>query len=310
MQRAAHWLLTMATIPIFALLVACGDIEPGTDTVSTAGGEQNAGSELPCSDCHTLEAALDPLLINDAGSAGKHTTHVETLQFPCESCHADYYWDDLHINGRLDTADAGAAIVRFDENNPDGSWTGDTGPQTGSCANLYCHGGVSQPDWYATETLGCTDCHTSGSAIDPGGGGTAGKHDTHVNGTHAAANGFACEACHEAYTSRATHVNFQPDAGDPAVTIVNFSRPNTAGSWTGDTGPQTGSCANVYCHGGVSQPAWYATETPGCTDCHTSGSALDPEGRPGCTTCHSSGSAINLGGVGGLHELPLLWEHH
>ena len=252
-----------------------------------------------CTVCHT--GTLDPVVINGSGTAGKHIAHVTSMNIVCTKCHATYPDAAGHMNATLDTGNPAVSLVQFDASNPSGTWTNDTGPQTGSCSSLACHG-PTVPDWYGTAGLpDCTVCHTG--TLDPliiNGSGTAGKHAVHVSSMN-----FACSTCHALYPAAAGHMNATLDTGNPAVSLVQFDATNPTGAWTNDTGPQTGTCAALSCHG---QADWYGTAglpagQSACSFCHTG--SLDPvttngSGTAGkhvahvsvmsieCTKCHAS----------------------
>ncbi len=142
-------------------MVAACDRNAGPDSISSHGAAAPGPSSCTRA-CHnaTSTASPDPLTTNGAGANGKHVKHVAALGIPCVRCHQNYLGNVTHMNGVLDTADPAVLIVYFDAVNPGGSWTNDTGPHTGSCSGLACHG-TGVPDWYGTTwTLPpCSDCH-------------------------------------------------------------------------------------------------------------------------------------------------------
>jgi len=258
-----------------------------------------------CTECHGEGSSLSPAILAGSGTKGKHTRHVTEKGYGCETCHANYLNSSTHINGQFDTANPAATLVTFGAGNPGALWSADTGPETGSCASTYCHGGVNTPNWYTSAAPPvCTDCHSPGSAIDPlvlNGSGMAGKHVKHVT-----EKGYACTKCHSGYTASATHVNYSREVTIAGVSLLGFDSTNTGAVWSGDAGANTGGCANLYCHGAVKTPAWYTSATPlPCTDCHTAGSLISPltlaaSGTQGkhsthvwlknfaCATCHGN----------------------
>ncbi len=218
-----------------------------------------------CTDCHSINSSINPILINGSGTQGKHLNHVSNSGIDCETCHSGYKSTSSHINGSLDAGNSSILITLFNSMNPSGQWTDDTGPGTGSCSSLTCH---IDADWYGTAPFGCTACHYSGSAIDPlilNGSGTGGKHLKHVT-----ERGIPCGKCHYNYKSMSTHADGSLDADNSSILITLFDSTNPSGSWTGDTGANTGSCASLACHGG-STVDWYGTGTwtlPACDTCH------------------------------------------
>ena len=274
----------------------------GSDTLDWYGTSTWTRPE-DCTSCHasSYSSALDPTVTNGSGQAGRHGPHVTNVGFACTRCHLDYPSKISHTSGVLDTQDPSVALVWFDAVNPSGTWEHDTGPGTGSCSSLLCHGSDS-PEWYGTETWttpACTNCHAPGisTAFDPvatNGVPPDGRHEKHVT-----SRGIACERCHNDYLSRPTHMNGTKDTDDPAVNLMQFNIVGATGSWTGDTGALTGSCASISCHGSETLD-WYGYSTwalpASCTSCHAASyaAALDPlvtngSGSAGKHTKHVTG---------------------
>jgi len=252
---------------------------PGADCSSCHSHTENFKGN--CTTCHSAGGgAPDPLTTGGSGTAGKHTKHVTGLGIECVSCHESYYLNPNHDNGSTETT---GLISFIATENPTANWAGDSGPQTGGCANTYCHGATdgvttvaNQPSWYATpDALACTDCHSVGSFIDPSvtnGTGATGKHVVHGDTW-----GFACTVCHDGYNANSTHVNFKFETG--LESVLSFDTNNPSGAWN----LGTASCANTYCHGATdgvttvaNEPDWYDPAAIACTDCHSAGSFTDP----------------------------------
>jgi hypothetical protein len=238
-----------------------------------------AGWTLPaCTECHAsaFSPALDPAATNGEPPAGRHGKHVSSRGIGCERCHYQYPSRLTHMNGRLDVADASVSLVNFNITGPSGSWMNNAGPGTGQCSGVSCHG-TDTLDWYGTGTWAlppsCTACHASSfsSVLDPtltNGNGLAGKHGKHVSSI-----GFACTKCHFGYTNGVSHASGIMDTRDAAVRLVLFDSTNPPGAWVGDTGPETGSCSSLFCHG-ADTPEWYGlagvTQAATCALCHGS----------------------------------------
>jgi len=228
-----------------------------------------------CTVCHTsaFSTALDPEVTNGNPPAGRHVKHVTSRSIACERCHYDYPSASTHANGVLDTPDPAVNIVRFNIVGPAASWTNDTGAQTGDCATVACHASNTL-SWYGTGTwtlpAACTTCHSSSyaSVLDPvatNGSGLAGKHGKHVT-----SYSMACSKCHLNYQAKTSHTNGTMDTPDPSILLVYFDSTNPTGTWTNDTGPQTGTCSSMYCHI-PPDPDWYGlagVSLPPCSVCH------------------------------------------
>ena len=229
-----------------------------------------------CGECHSsaYSPALDPTATSGTPPAGRHVKHVASRGIACERCHVQYPSRTTHANGVLDTPDPAVNIMQFNIVGSTGAWTGDTGAQTGQCADISCHG-TDTLAWYGTGTWTlsavCTTCHSSSysSQLDPlvtNGSGLAGKH-----GKHVASYGMACSKCHLDYPARATHADGSLDTPEPAVPILSFDATNPTGTWINDTGPETGSCSSLFCHG-TESPDWYTlsgvTQPVNCGICH------------------------------------------
>lgn len=213
-----------------------------------------------CTACHAPGGTIDPLSTNGTGNQGKHVAHVTRKGIECVVCHDGYKDKTTHINGvygKLETD----PIVFYDSSNPTASWNNGTKV----CNSMNCHGSVG---WYVTGPVDCVICHIPGSSIDPltiNGSGTQGKHIKHVTD-----RGLACVKCHNGYYGAATHNNGIMDATNPTVAMTLFDAANPSGAWSDDTGPGTGSCSTLACHGSA-KPDWYGTGSwtlPQCDTCH------------------------------------------
>ena len=220
-------------------------------------------SSCSASECHPASP-----LKKFQPESGKHSQHLQ-MGYICENCHYLYENQSTHKDGKLDGSGS-ASIINFDVLISTGSWDN----STSDCSSISCHGGgTSIINWYDNLTSTCLVCHSGGSVIDPlvtGGSGTAGKHIKHVTD-----GGLSCEKCHDNYKLLPTHYNGQVDTGNQAVLLTLFDSVNPAGQWFNDTGPGTGSCKTLACHG-ASELDWYTTNTwtlPVCSSCH--GSALN-----------------------------------
>ena len=263
----------------------------------------NTWSLPACTTCHDagFSSALDPVTTNGMPPAGRHGKHVTSRGIACERCHYQYPTRLTHMNGMLDTTDPAVTPVLFNIVGTSGSWTGDTGAGTGQCADIACHG-TDTLSWYGSSTWSlpvlCTTCHAASysSALDPlltNGSGLAGKHGKHVTSYN-----FACTKCHENYPSRTSHASGMLDTQDPSILLVWFDATNPTGTWVNDTGPETGACSSLFCHG-TETPEWYglAGVTP----------------PTNCVICHSNPVASRrqvLGANGDFGANPNMLSHH
>ena len=200
----AGWRILIMTVIICSAFIAC-TLQPGQDSLvlqkTTSGADQKVMSD--CLNCHSDKTpSLDPLIINGQGTAGKHIVHVSDRNISCLKCHSGYSDQATHMNGILET---GNSLIHFDSANPDGKWIGDTGPDTGSCASLNCHGGETLA-WFGTETWtlpACNVCHASetgtrrevmGTKGDFGANTTLASH--HVTGSGDPSKS-QCLVCHD-----------------------------------------------------------------------------------------------------------------
>jgi hypothetical protein len=215
----------VAALALVAAAYAC-DSGRGTDSLYDLGGGG-------CVQCHNASVApgMDPLLTNGSGTAGKHVKHVQNRGIACETCHNGYYPLVTHMNGTFDTGNPAVGIVLFDSSNSAGTWTNDTGPGTGSCASVACHGGF-QLDWYGAGLPSCAACHSAamGSRRQVmGAGGDFGANPArlshHITGT-ADPTPAQCEVCHDMSQHMAGTVRLR-NADTGAAIAYNASTPNT-----------------------------------------------------------------------------------
>ncbi len=201
----AGWRIMIITVIVCSAFIAC-TLQPGQDSLvsqKTTSHKTNRELMADCLNCHSNKTpSLDPLLINGKGTAGKHIAHVSDKNIPCIKCHSGYVDQKTHMDGILET---GSSLVHFDTANPGGKWIGDTGPDTGSCASLNCHGGETLA-WFGTETWtlpACNVCHTSKVGTRREVMGTKGDFgaDTALASHHVAGSGdpaeSQCLVCHD-----------------------------------------------------------------------------------------------------------------
>ena len=139
MRAYFHHTAILMTMAILA--VGCSS-SPGPDAISSKQAPAGTPITSCTSVCHnsTSTASPDPLVTNGTGTFGKHVAHVQVIGLSCDKCHLGYFNQPTHMNGHLDTGDPAVLLVYFDSTNPTGRWINDTGPSTGSCTSLNCHG--------------------------------------------------------------------------------------------------------------------------------------------------------------------------
>jgi len=242
-----------------------------------------------CGACHGATRDAPP-------SSGSHVRHAAAgqLDFACTICHARYPAD--HIDGQVEVA-IDATVVPGG-----GQYAG------GRCADLYCHGGGpdpltggtnTTPTWGQPATAVCGSCHGATASRPP----SSGSHDAHASAT---GRGYPCTFCHPVYPRN--HVDFHKDVVFSGVGLPGHGR------------YVSGTCADVYCHGGGTDPlppAGGANTTPRwgdptaatCGACH--GAPGGPTGYPPtgqhpfhitiagaiCSDCHAAWPVGHVDGV-------------
>jgi hypothetical protein len=228
------------------------------------------------------------------------------------------------MNGHLDTGDPAVLIVYFDSTNPTGLWINDTGPSTGSCTSLNCHG-TDTLDWYGTGTANfqnCSSCHSyalvlrrriTGPDGDFATNASIVSHHVTTSGDPA---GTECQVCHDQSTHTSGTVRLRnADTG----TSIAYDPSNVAGlepfclsCHDADGAMATlvsgGTPTNPFNDGSVlgNPPYPYATRIAsswaksyghGPNGNHAAGSKLTclGTGAPG-TGCHGNNGAINAHG--------------
>jgi predicted CxxxxCH...CXXCH cytochrome family protein len=198
-----------------------GALGPSCATCHAAAGYANWSSN--CTFCHGSERVQvydATQLAKAAPATGAHAQHVNAGIFSkalaCQNCHPAVTSLD-HVNGTVEVA--------FGAIGGAGGATGTYTAATGTCSNVYCHGGTlegaARPEvTWATggASLLCGDCHT----ISPTSGGTNG-HTFHVTG-----KGAACLQCHRGYGNidLENHVSGTSEAVLPDGTKFTAFEPN------------------------------------------------------------------------------------
>ncbi|MBT1072507.1 CxxxxCH/CxxCH domain c-type cytochrome [Pelotalea chapellei] len=236
-------------------------------------------TQVGCGSCHAATGEVAP-------TSGSHHKHASTEPgfgngINCSKCHGfrNYSTSAAHINGNVEwdlSTITGTATYR-------GANKGSTGAQAptapgtyGSCANLYCHSNVVQPNnngvgaptIFSNPTWGgttnCNSCH-------PGQPNTTGGHPQHAG---AEVTGFDCRICHGTGgdANPPKHANGQIDfsfSGLGENMHYSYSSAKITGSGT------YGTCYNGNCHGsrraktGVTSLSWGPeSATPLCNKCH------------------------------------------
>jgi len=318
--------LTTICILVIAIILAAGcSSSPGPDSILSH--QVQAGTPITdCTVCHnaTSTIAPNPLATNGSGTFGKHIAHVSNGGIPCQKCHFNYTSRATHMNGRLDTPDPAVLIVYFDATNPAGTWINDTGPSTGSCTSLLCHG-TDTLDWYGTSTANfqnCGSCHsivlgTRRAIMGTGGdfGGNASVVSHHVASTGDPVR-EQCLVCHDQSTHTSGTVRLRnADTGvsiafDPAAPAgleafclschdSNGAMSTMASGGTAtdpfDDGSTLGSPPYSFAMRIAS--SWSKSFGHGPSGNHTAGSKLTclGTGAPG-TGCHGNSGKINAHG--------------
>lgn len=234
-------------------------------------------TQVGCGSCHAAAGDVPP-------TSGSHHKHASTEPgfgngISCSVCHGfrNYSTSSAHINGNVewDLSTITATATYRGANKGSTGTLAPTAPGSyGSCANLYCHSNVVQPNnngvgtptVFSNPTWGgttnCNSCH-------PGQPNTTGGHPQHAG---AEVTGFDCRICHGTGgdANPLNHANGKIDftfSGLAENTHYSYSSAKVTGSGT------YGSCYNGNCHGTRHTITWGpASATPLCDKCH-SGSA-------------------------------------
>ena len=284
MNGTAKWSWVLGAALLVILLAGCGGDSTGGDAITSDEGQGSPtanSTELDCAVCHNPDGTLKTsaaasaipaaMVTPLAAGANPHGTHVTGKEYPCQTCHYDYFRAVTHMDGRQDGPMDGVQFVRFDPGNPDGEFTPGAGQESGSCASVACHGGGSVT-WATAQPLTCISCHGSGNALDPlvlDGNGLGGKHGHHVG-----KRGIDCEVCHQGFNNTTLHANGTLDAGAASSVLVIFGDLNPTAVWDA----QQGTCASSSCHGAATVE-WFGTGAPpplACAGCHLTSGAINP----------------------------------
>jgi hypothetical protein len=218
-MNARWWCLAGLVLAAVLALAGCKAPVAGTDGLSVRVHAESGGGEPDCRSCHVSGSALDPAVL-DSSTQGKHPKHASDLGFPCQTCHAGYFFEPTHINGKRDALDPNVLVVGFQTPNDGAVFVG-----SGNCANTYCHDGFA-PHWY-TDTpwvvTDCTVCHywAMGSRrIIAGPEGDFRANAATISG-HVAGGAdpteSQCEVCHDISTHRGGQVRLAEADGGAAV---------------------------------------------------------------------------------------------
>jgi len=249
------------------------------------------GSQRTCTSCHG----------NPPG--GSHPANSK-----CELCHGAVVSAggvikslSLHINGKVDFADAGVHPAGYTDPTLHGA---DTKLGKSDCRS--CHGAQLQG---VSTAVSCDTCHQAGwrtncifchgGTLETSGappldllGDTAttaigvGSHTEHVSKTTHPA--YACTQCHPAVTDVLTpgHL-FDSTPGKSEVTFSNGLSPDGQYSEPG--------CSKLYCHGtgqaNGQMASFIPTTTLSCQSCHPSSTQSSTHSYHtsfACGTCHAS----------------------
>lgn len=211
-----------------------------------------AASPTGCTSCH-------PAFVGSKPATGAHAAHLGLPNIGCQACHSAGGVDSatglggpLHANGFVNVSSS--------------AYRGKSGsfsynPQTGTCANVRCHGG-GDPVTHATPawnggtldpTRDCLECHQQGDAGNlpqtpqfnsfySGNFGGVNLHQFHLTPNPLfPALPATCTGCHALTTAQhfggLATPNFDTNPGD---TISNLN--------IGSYDKTVGGCSNVACH--------------------------------------------------------------
>jgi hypothetical protein len=152
MMKARWWWLAGLALVAALALAGCKAPEAGTDALSLRVHAEYGGGEPDCNLCHASGSPQDPASLDLSVAGGKHPKHVDDLAFPCQTCHAGYFSQPTHMNGKRDATDPSTPVVGFQTPNDSALFVAG-----GNCANTYCHDGFA-PHWYTSTPWVVTDC--------------------------------------------------------------------------------------------------------------------------------------------------------
>jgi hypothetical protein len=305
-----------------ALVVGCSSSPGGPGAISS----RNSTPSSSCTtQCHNSRISPDPLVTNGTGTYGKHVAHVVNTGLSCEKCHYQYVNSARHMNGTLDTGSPSIRIVYFDATNPSGAWINDTGPSTGSCRSLNCHGISNTVDWYGPGFGGltqCSLCHSSSmgsrrQVTDAGGDfGTSASIVSHHVTTTGNPTREQCLVCHYQSTHTSGTVRLR-HADTNASIVYNPAAPVSLEPFCLSCHDENGATSSFVSGGTPTNPfndgsvlgntpypyarriasSWAKSYGHGPNGNHASGSRLTCMGTGAAGTgCHGNSGRINAHG--------------
>ena len=285
------------TIQSLILLGAAIVVTAGCDGNKLADG---LPEDISCVSCHGFPPAephvqLTQCVICHPDTVNGDGTLVEGGEFHSNGT-ADYV--SIHPEGFANPVEHGTAFIASGATACSECHGADLGGGIASVSCESCHPGFRQD---CTFCHGGTDNQTGAPPEDVEGNTSTdalgvGAHTSHVNGDGSWHLAMDCADCHEIPGDALTegHIN-----GDAALTFGDFS------TGDGELVPEwdSGSCSNVYCHGGtlgggtVPSPTW--TEVGqgqvACGSCHGTPPPVPHAASDQCENCH--GEMIGAGMV-------------
>ena len=274
-----------------------------------------------CGDCHRAQAAAGGVVLDDYVAAVPLTrprdgsapllavfdaddthrplaaTAQSTLRQWIVDCDAAFVASSIHPAGIMDpsaSADFHAALLRA---------SGYDFEDCQRCHGTDFAGGGANASCLTCHPAGPTDCSTCHENEL-----RSGAHDAHAATNAPLQKATACATCHRVPEDALAPGHFRLARGelDPAPAEVVLSGPAAWGPpTTAEPAPTvepvydraTGTCVNVYCHGGAGDdddadrttPRWTDPTDVDCTSCHGAPPADHPGAR--CGDCHGAVSA-------------------
>ena len=288
------------------------------------------GSPFTCGGCHARMSTLTSDTPNGGHFIHASINNTNGPAFDCSTCHPGYTATSTNASTHANKqVDLNTTVTGYSKTSPmpsGGAW--------GTCSTNQCHGqatGIAWNNGSIWQTGGdiCSTCHSSPTAgavttdkpfysteyptkQTSNTNAKVGAHTYHLAKINLMSTTLVCANCHGPVALRdSTHMN--------RVTNFNFGTVATYNGALPKYDPATGTCSNVYCHGGAMPggdtsgsnrtPSWKTPFMPtslalpdSCNKCHgfppvnASHPVLAP--NPDLVTCNGCHPNVNAFATG------------